>query len=239
MTGPIVKLWTAGKGLSAVSGGIKAYQGLKGIGTMLFGTGAQVAGGAVANGGGLFGGVAQGLALKKAAVAGGPAAQSALAFAGTGKLGMGAKIGSAGLGGVAVAAGATAGAVTAGIGVIDATTDLIRALNSKDTRERETYGKSAAMKGGGIVAGCRTTPPSRTARAKSQDLPTTITSEPASILLLTLEKPEPAPSISTIWRTYKRKDELSGKVHTKPLLDGKKSHCGGGDGLRRNIFLLI
>jgi hypothetical protein len=152
VTGTIAGLWLGGKVLGGISGGYKAYQGLKGVGSALFGKTTMVDG-VMQTAGGLFPGISQGLAMKKAAAAGGPAAQSALTFARAGQMGMGAKIGSAGIGGMMLGGAGIAGGVMGAVGLIDATTDLIRGLRADDERERRAYTSSAAWKGGGVLAG--------------------------------------------------------------------------------------
>ena len=140
ITGGIAGLWAGGKILGGISGAYKLGKGIKGAGASLLGTKTA-------------GGLAQGLAINKATKGGGAAAQSALTFAQGGKLGLGAKIGSAGLGGMALGAAGVAGGVTAAVGLVDATTDLVRGLRADNAAERNAYVGSAAWKGGGIAAG--------------------------------------------------------------------------------------
>ncbi len=153
VTGAMASAWIGGKVLGGVSGAYNTAQGVKGMWTSLFGTGAKIAGSAVTSGGGLFGGISQGLAMANAAKTGGTAAQSALAFAQAGQLGLGAKIGAAGAGGMALGAAGIAGGVTTAIGLVDATTDLVRGFNAVDKREADAYKASAGAKYGGMVAG--------------------------------------------------------------------------------------
>ncbi len=85
-------------------------------------------------------------------------APAAEGMAGTGLIGIGAKLSGAGAGtsgaGLALSgAGAVAGGVVGGVAVIDGARDLYRAAKAKDSDEQSTYISSGAMELGGVAAG--------------------------------------------------------------------------------------
>jgi hypothetical protein len=157
VTGGIASLWLAGKVSGGISAGRKIFTAGKGLLGSLFASGMGSAGAAGAGTAttGMFPGVAQGLAMRKAAMAPGAGANAMLAFssARSGSLGFGAKMGSAGLGSMALGAAGVAGGVVAAVGLVDAATDLMRGLRVSDERERSAYIGSAGWKAGGIAAG--------------------------------------------------------------------------------------
>jgi hypothetical protein len=152
VTAPFAWLFATGKLLGGISAGYKGFQGLRGFGSMLFG-GGTVADGMATGAGAWFPGIAQGLALNKAARGGDLAAQSALTFARGGHFGAGAKMGSFGVGGLAIAGAGVAGGAIAIGGLIDATNNLLHGLRSEDEREKQAYIDAAGMKYMGIATG--------------------------------------------------------------------------------------
>lgn len=134
VTGSLATAWIGGKVLGGIS---KAYS---------FGS-------TVANGGGLFGGVLQGLKISNAAKTGGHPAESALTFARAGQLGLGTKIGSAGLGGMALGTAGVAGGIVGGAALISAGSDFYKAMKSNNEKEAKAYTESGAWKVGGVAAG--------------------------------------------------------------------------------------
>lgn len=134
LTGGLATAWIGSKVLGGIS---KAYS---------FGN-------AVANGSGLFGGILQGLNIANAAKTGGYAAESALTFARAGQLGLGAKIGSAGLGSMALGTAGVAGGIVGGAALISAGSDFYKAMKSNNEKEAKAYNESGAWKVGGVVAG--------------------------------------------------------------------------------------
>ncbi len=88
-------------------------------------------------------------------------APAAEGMAGTGLIGIGAKLSGAGVGasgaGLALSgAGAVAGGVVGGIAVVGGARDLYRAAKAKDSDEQSTYLSAGAMELGGVAAGAAT-----------------------------------------------------------------------------------
>jgi hypothetical protein len=156
--------WLGGKAFGGISGVYNTAKGVKGA---LFGTGADIAGdaftnssgiiqGAYASGGGIFRGVSQGMAIAKAAKTGGPATQSALSFAKAGQLGLGARLGASGAGGIALGTAGLAGGLAAGATLISAGSDFYQGSKAENREEAAAYNQSGAWKAGGVAAGAAT-----------------------------------------------------------------------------------
>ena len=152
VTGTMATVFFGGKAFGAVSGGYKAVKSVKNIAAMLFG-GSTVTDGVASASNAIFPGIAKGLALRKAVATGDTAAQAAFASARGGQMGIGAKVGAAGAGGMVLGAAGVAGGIIAVGGLVDATTDFVRGLKATDKRESAAYKESAAWKAGGVAAG--------------------------------------------------------------------------------------
>jgi TP901 family phage tail tape measure protein len=148
LTGAIAGAWLAGKSLGAISSVGRGVAGIKGVA-------APATVNMLTQGGGLFGGVAHGLALHKAANAAGagPSVQMLHSAAQKGQYGLGAKIGSAGFGGMMMGAAGIAGGIYGGITAFRGVGNLVSAAQAQDEAETAALRSAGGRQLGGALTG--------------------------------------------------------------------------------------